>query len=177
MGRSLHKNKANVKFPRDIIGLRINQSNRVYTPPHLNFPMDLIVAYAPLAKQYEVISWNSTTREYDFFIVGNIEVDSARTSPPHTVLPKRQSLHGMPPGWGAHPLTLSMGRVHSTIRQMATLQIEKSNNELGKYVEHWGRAFHHVQEQRGRKATLREELLPGKSRVARSLTQTAYKRR
>ena len=66
MGRSLHRHKSNVKFPRYILGLRFLKAEG---EEEASGGLDLMIAYAPLAKQYEVISWNSAREEYDFLLL------------------------------------------------------------------------------------------------------------
>lgn len=69
-GRSLQKKKTTFENPRAVVA---DGSSRLFT------------AYAPLAKQLEIISWNQKRSQFDFFIVTNY----AKGLVPKITLPER----------------------------------------------------------------------------------------
>ena len=114
MGRSLQKHKTNAKFPRYILLLRFLEEGEKTTKKRLKFgdknPADLIIAYAPLAEQYEIMSWNPKAEEYEFFVVNYIAPQRDSTAGAKTAIPPARSLFRVPSEWGTDFYSLSLGR-------------------------------------------------------------------
>lgn len=72
--RSLHRGRVTFEDPRMIVAIPLIDLGTLHLPNQESFP-GIILAYAPLAKQLEVMSWVPQTGTYAFHVIDNYESD------------------------------------------------------------------------------------------------------